>query len=57
MILLFGAEFTHVHTMHTSEVVEISDFAMPMHDETELTYRHVDDDAQEGKEKPISESQ
>src|SRR5690606_11635790 len=26
MILLFGAEFTHVHTMHTSEVVEISDF-------------------------------
>lgn len=40
MILLFGAEFTHVHTIHTSQVVEISDFAVPTHEDTELTYRH-----------------
>ncbi|MDV3308641.1 MAG: YihY/virulence factor BrkB family protein [Cyclobacteriaceae bacterium] len=44
MILLFGAEFTHVHAIQTSEVIEISDFAVPMHEETELTYRYVDGD-------------
>jgi membrane protein len=44
MILLFGAEFTHVHTIHSNPVVEISDFAVPMHDETELTYRQEDVD-------------
>ncbi|MFO7258494.1 MAG: YihY/virulence factor BrkB family protein [Bacteroidota bacterium] len=49
MILLLGAEFTHVHTMHTSDVIEISDYAVPMHDETELTYTHVDEDSEQEK--------
>jgi membrane protein len=47
MILLFGAEFTHVHTMHTREVVEISEYAEPANDETELTYTHADDDSEQ----------
>lgn len=52
MILLFGAEFTHVHTIHTGKVVEISDFAMPMNDETELKYRRdADSDSREGKQR------
>jgi membrane protein len=60
MILLFGAEFTHVHTIHTGKVVEISDFAEPMNDETELTYRRDGDgNSRQGKrkERPAKETQ
>lgn len=36
MILLFGAEFTHEHTKYFRKSVELSEFAVPMDEDTEV---------------------
>lgn len=39
MILLFGAEFTHEHTKHFRKGIELSEFAVPLDDDTAVERR------------------